>query len=113
MENVRLEVGQEIITLVKSGRENTLIGRFTDGRVILFSKESPLREKIKEGNTLKGKITHVSNTYILVEPEEVYEDSLEALKLNLKNVENSGYYQHAVLAKALLYLIERMEVKEC
>jgi len=104
-----INVGDRITILAREGRETagqrTIIGRLADGRVILFSKDSPI--KIKAAETVVGEVVHVKQTYIIVMPEKVMGDTVEAMIENLKNVKASGYYQHAVLASGLLYLISK------
>ena len=100
-----VNVGDEIVVLARKGKEDSVIGRLADGRVILFSKE--FTGQINPGDTATCEIVHITGRYIIVMPNKVLGDSMEAMILNLKNVAESGYYQHAVLAKALIYLIER------
>ena len=102
-EEVNLD--DEITVLARSGRGQSIIGRLTDGRVILFPKEHKLN--VKPGDTVIGKVVHISKTYVIVSPEKVMGDTMEALLENLKNVSMSGYYQHAVLAKGMLFLITK------
>ncbi len=97
--------GEKIVVLARQGRENTVIGRYADGRIILFADESAYT--INPGDTVKGTIVRDAQNYVIVDPEEVLGDTLEALVLNLQVVSDSGYYQHQVLAKALLYLIQK------
>lgn len=108
-EEKRLEeicIDDEMIILVREGRDGKVIGRLADGRVILFPKETTF--KINSGDTVLGKVVHVTKTYIIVEPQRVLGDTFEAMMQNLKNVSESGYYQHAVLAKGITYIIRRM-----
>jgi len=105
-----INIGDELVVLMRKGRGDTVIGRLADGRVILQSREST--EKINPGDTVICEIVHVTRTYVLFMPKRVLGDTVEALILNLKNVVQSGYYQHSVLAKAALYLIEDKINKE-
>ena len=97
-------VGDELTVLTKIGRDNRIIGRLSDGRVILFAADSP--HNIDVGDTVVGEIIHVKDTYIILEPKKVLGDNEDALIVNLKNVGKSGSYQHAILAKGILRLIQ-------
>ncbi len=99
-----INVGDEMIVLTKKGREGSVIGRLNDGRVILFSKETPF--EIAVGDTVLGKVAFASPTYVIVDPERVMGDTDEALVANLRNVSISGHYQHAVIARGVLRLLE-------
>lgn len=100
-----IDLGDELVILARKGKDDKPIGRLADGRVILFSKESTMQ--VNPGDTVIADIVHITRTYIIVMPSKVLGDTVEALIVNLKNVEQSGYYQHSVLAKALLHLIEK------
>ena len=106
-----VNINDEIMVLARKGRKDkdgndTIIGRLADGRAILFSKDTTF--DIKPGDTVIGEIVHVAARYVIVKPLRVLGDSTEALIENLKNVANSGYYQHAILAKGILYLIGKL-----
>lgn len=103
LEDVR--VGDELTVLTKAGRDDRIIGRLSDGRVILFAKDSPYELEI--GDTVVGEVIHVKDTYVLIKPNKILGDNTDALEINLKNVIASGHYQHAVLAKGILELLER------
>ncbi len=98
-----INLGDELVILARRGKDGNAIGRLADGRVILFSKESTM--KVNPGDTVLGEIVHVTRTYTIVMPKKVLGDTIEALILNLRNVCRSGYYQHSVLSRALLYLV--------
>jgi len=104
-----LDIGTKLIVLAREGKEKdgekTVIGRLADGRAIVFAKGSPM--KITPGDTVMGEIVYVKRNYVIINPETVLGDTMEALIENLKNVGSSGYYQHAVLAKALLWMIKK------
>ncbi|MHA1863159.1 MAG: hypothetical protein ACTSWA_05265 [Candidatus Thorarchaeota archaeon] len=102
-----INVGDKLIILTRAGRENRPIGRLSDGRVVLISKESTMQVDI--GDTVIGEVVHVTKTYVIIMPERVLGDTDEALILNLKNVITSGHYQHAVLAKALLRIFSMLK----
>lgn len=102
--------GDKITVLTREGREGsdgtkTVIGRLADGRVILFSRDSTLA--VTPHDTVQGEVVYVHHNYIIVMPSKVMGDTTEALLENLKHVAESGYYQHAVLAKGILYLMSK------
>jgi len=98
-------VGEEVVVLAREGKDNTVVGKYADGRVILFSDDSMY--KINPGDTVVGEIVRDAKNYVLVEPKQVMGDTLEALMVNLRNVAGNSYYSHSILAKALLYLITK------
>lgn len=98
-----LNLNDEITVLVRRGRDDSKIGRLSDGRVLLFTTDTPFNVEV--GDTVVGEIVHITTKYLLVKPLRVMGDNFEAMIENLKNVEASGHYQHAVLAKGLLWLI--------
>ena len=100
-----ISLGDELVILARKGKDDKPIGRLADGRVILFSKESTMQ--VNPGDTVIGEMVHITRSYTIVMPKRVLGDTVEALIMNLMNVEQSGYYQHSVLAKALKYLIEK------
>jgi len=100
-----VNLGDKLVVLMRKGRGDSVIGRLADGRVILPSERSTMR--INPGDTVVCEIVYITKRYVLMMPERVLGDTTEALILNLKNVAESGYYQHAVLAKAFLFLIEK------
>lgn len=100
-----INIGDEMVILARKGKDGKAIGRLADGRVILFSKESTLQ--VNEDDTVIGEMVHITRTYTIVMPKKVLGNTTEALILNLRNVCSSGYYQHSILARALLYLIEK------
>ncbi len=104
-EGIPTREGEKIVVLARQGREGTVIGRYADGRVILFADESSY--KINPGDTIKGTVVKDARNFVIVEPEEVLGDTLEALMLNLTNVAEGGYYGHAVIAKGILYLMKK------
>lgn len=105
LEDVRK--GDILTVLTKAGRDDRVIGRLSDGRVILFAKDSP--HEINIGDTVVGEVIYVQDTFVLVDPKDIHGDDRDALDINLKNVISSGHYQHAVLAKGIRRILEVLE----
>jgi len=98
-------VGEEVVVLAREGKDNTVVGKYADGRVILFSDDSMY--KINPGDTVVGEIVRDAKNYVLVEPKRVLGDTLEALIFNLDHITRGSYYSHSIFSRALLYLIKK------
>ena len=102
------EIGDERTVFVFEGRGDTLIGRLPSGVVVLFDKDSSLWNDIEPGCTVDSTVKFIRENYVIVEPNRILDED-EAIKANLEDVASASYYHHAVLARALLYMIERIE----
>jgi len=102
-----ISVGDKFVTIARKGKGDTIIGKFTDGRVILFTR---WKDEIRPGAIVKGTIVHAKENFLLMEPEELYnEDDDYTIGVLLDQVSNSGHFQHAILARALRYILNQLK----
>ena len=122
-----VNLGEEIQVRTLLGRDSNIVGRLSDGRVILFGKDNPYLHLLRENQTVNCHVVYVHEKYIIAEPigdpsslsdseqvftDEVQEESpleefLEAPSLieELERVSEQGYGDMAIIAKALLQII--------
>lgn len=122
-----VNLGEEIQVKTFLGRDRNIVGRLPDGRIILFGKNNPYLNLLRENQTVNCHVTFVHEKYIIVEPigdpsplqdseqvvtEDVQEEtSLEEfheepfLMEELERVSEQGYGDTAIIAKALLQII--------
>lgn len=120
-------LGDEIQVRTFLGRDGNVVGRLPDGRIILFGKDSPYLDVLRENQLVDCHVIFVHENYIIVEPmrapspipvseqsnadaiqeeptlEEFHEDP--ALMEELQEVSENVYGDMAILAKALLHVI--------
>ncbi|TRO53803.1 hypothetical protein E2P71_05640 [Candidatus Bathyarchaeota archaeon] len=104
-----ISLGDELTVLVLKGKGDSIISRMKDGRVILFNRENILFNELEPGMTVKAKVSFIAQNYIIVDPVEPPEMGNEAIKLGLRMVSETENWENAVIANALLYLIELLE----
>jgi len=104
-----ISLGDELIVLVLKGKGDSIISRMKDGRVILFNRENVLFNELEPGMTAKAKVSFIAQNYIIVDPVEPPERGDEAIKLGLKMVSETENWENAVLANALLHIIDLLE----
>lgn len=99
-----ITVGEEYVTIARRGKDDTIVGKFTDGRYILFTR---WHDQIQPGDVVVGTIVAAKQNFILMEPTEIYQrdDPTGILKV-LNKVADSGHFQHAVIARGLLLIIQ-------
>ena len=122
-----VNLGEEIQVRTLLGRDSNIVGRLSDGRVILFGRDNPYLHLLRENQTVNCHVVYVHEKYIIAEPigdpsplqdseqvvkDEVQEESHleefpEALFLieELERVSEQGYGDMAIIAKALLQII--------
>jgi len=104
-----VSIGQTITVRAFMGRAGNVVGRLTDGRIILFNKESPYLAQIEPGTLIDAKVVYVAKNYIIVDPIATPEGGIESLKKSLRALIGIEDWEMAVLAKSLLYIIEKLE----
>jgi hypothetical protein len=104
-----LSLGEELTVLVLKGKGDSIISRMKDGRVILFNRENVLFQELEPGMTVKAKVSFIAQNYIIVDPVEPPERGKEAIKLGLIMVSETENWENAVMANALLHIIELLE----
>ncbi len=104
-----VSIGEVMRVRTFMGREGNIVGRLPDGRIILFNKESPYLDLIEPGEIVEAKVAYVAKNYIIVDPLAPPKTGLEGLKESLRELTGMEDWEMAVLAKALLYIIEKLE----
>jgi len=104
-----ISLGEELTVLVLKGKGDSIISRMKDGRVILFNRENVLFKELEPGMTVRAKVSFIAQNYIIVDPVEPPIRGLEAIKLGLGMVSDTENWENAVMANALLYIIELLE----
>lgn len=107
--NPDISLGDELTVIVLKGKGDSIISRMKDGRVILFNRENVLFNELEPGMTVKAKVSFIAQNYIIVDPVEPPERGNEAIKLGLKMVAETENWENAMMANALLYIIELLE----
>ena len=109
--NPDISLGDELTVIVLKGKGDSIISRMKDGRVILFNRENVLFNELEPGMTVKAKVSFIAQNYIIVDPVEPPERGDEAIKLGLKMVSETENWENAMMANALLFIIELLEAE--
>ena len=104
-----ISLGDELTVLVLKGKGDSIISRMKDGRVILFNRENVLFNELDPGMTVQAIISFIAQNYIIVDPVSPPEKGVEAIKLGLQMVTETENWENAVIANALLYIIDILE----
>jgi hypothetical protein len=104
-----ISLGDELTVLVLKGKGDSIISRMKDGRVILFNRENVLFNELEPGMTVQAKVSFIAQNYIIVDPVSPPERGEEAIKLGLQMVVETENWENAVIANALLHIIEILE----
>jgi len=102
-------LGDELIVLVLKGKGDSIISRMKDGRVILFNRENVLFNELEPGMTVLSKVSFIAQNYIIVDPVSPPERGVNAIKLGLQMVTETENWENAVIANALLHIIDMLE----
>ena len=122
-----VNLGEEIQVRTLLGRDSNIVGRLSDGRVILFGRDNPYLHLLRENQTVNCHVVYVHEKYIIAEPigdpsslsdsEQVFTDEVQeespleefleepSLIEELERVSKQGYGDMAIIAKALLQVI--------
>jgi len=104
-----VSIGQAMTVQTFMGREGNVVGRLIDGRIILFNKENPDLSQIGPGELVQVKVVYVAKNYIIVDPVGLPKEGVEGLKESLEALMMVEDWEMAVVARSLLYVIERLE----
>ena len=104
-----ISLGDELTVLVLKGKGDSIISRMKDGRVILFNRENVLFNELEPGMTVQAKVSFIAQNYIIVDPVSPPERGEEAIKLGLQMVAETENWENAVIANALLHIIDLLE----
>jgi len=58
---------------------------------------------------VEARVVYVTRTYVIADPLSPPKTGVDALKANLKALTKSEDWEHAVMAEALLYMIQLIE----
>jgi len=104
-----ISLGERLTIPVLRGRGESIISRMRDGRVILFNKENPYFNELKPGMMVTCKVNFIAPNYVIVDPISPPETGVEAVRLGLKMVSEAEDWEHAMMANALLYILEILD----
>jgi len=104
-----VSLGDQFTVLVLKGKADSLISRMKDGRVILFNRENPIFGDLEPGMLVEVRVSFIAQNYIIVDPVAPPESGVEAVKLGLQMVSETENWENAVMARALLHVIEQLE----
>lgn len=104
-----ISLGDELTVLVLKGKGDSIISRMKDGRVILFNRENVLFNELEPGMTVQSKVSFIAQNYIIVDPVAKPERGAAAIKLGLQMVAETENWENAVMANALLHIIDFLE----
>ena len=104
-----ISLGDELTVLVLKGKGDSIISRMKDGRVILFNRENVLFNELAPGMTVQAKVSFIAQNYIIVDPVSPPTRGEEAIKLGLQMVAETENWENAVIANALLHIIDILE----
>ena len=102
-------LGDQFTVLVLKGKADSLISRMRDGRVILFNRENPIFNDLEPGMLVEVRVSFIAQNYIIVDPIAPPESGVEAVKLGLQMVSETENWENAIIARALLHIIEQSE----
>ena len=104
-----ISIVDELTVLVLKGKGDSTISRMKDGRVILFNRENVLFNELEPGMIVQAKVSFIAQNYIIVDPVSPPERGEEAIKLGLQMVAETENWENAIIANALLHIIEILE----
>lgn len=108
-EKSEVGLGDQFTVLVLKGKADSLISRMRDGRVILFNRENPIFSDLEPGVIVECRVSFIAQNYIIVDPVAPPETGLEAIRLGLQMVTETENWESALLARGLLYLVDKAE----
>jgi hypothetical protein len=80
-----------------------------DGRVILFNRENVIFSDLEPGMIVDSQVSFIAQNYIIVDPLAPPRRGVESIKMGLNMVSETENWENAVLANALLYIMELLE----
>jgi len=123
-----INLGDRITVQTIKGIKGNIIGLLPDGRATLFEQNNPYMNMLGPNQRVECNVIHVSPKYVIVDPirepepfkkepysvepklieylenQEVYDDPLLE---DLRNLSEKGEWKTAIIARALMYIIER------
>jgi hypothetical protein len=108
-EKTEVSIGDQFTVLVLKGKADSLISRMKDGRVVLFNRENPIFNDLEPGMIVESRVSFIAQNYIIVDPIAPPESGDDAIKLGLQMVSETENWENAIIARALIYIIEKLE----
>jgi len=101
-------VGSTLTFHTLRGPKGNIISHLPDGKVVLFDRSSPHLDALRSGQTVECRVVYVAPRYVII---EVIEDPGGQDDLPLReNIESPMEDpEMAVVARALLHIIDRLE----
>ena len=103
-----VSIGEAMMAQTFMGREGNVVGRLSDGRIILFNKENPNLSRIGPGELVQVRVVYVAKNYIIVDPLSLPKEGVEGLKESLKALLMVEDWEMAVVARSFLYIIDKL-----
>ncbi len=104
-----VSLGDELSVLVLKGKGDSIISRMKDGRVILFNRENVIFSDLEPGMIVDSQVSFIAQNYIIVDPLAPPRKGVESIKMGLNMISETENWENAVLANALLYIMELLE----
>ena len=126
-----LFLGDRIIVQTFRGFKGNIVGELPDGRTIVFDMDSPYLNMLSPGQSVECKVIRVAPRYVIVDPmrepeplertrrpvsetepremEKPSETEKDGLLEDLRRLSEEGEWEKAVIAEALMYIIETIE----
>lgn len=104
-----VSLGDQFTVLALKGKADSLISRMRDGRVILFNRDNPIFTDLEPGMLVEVRVSFIAQNYIIVDPVAPPESGVEAVKQGLQMVSETENWENAIIARALLHIIEQFE----
>ncbi len=104
-----VSLGDELSVLVLKGKGDSIISRMKDGRVILFNRENVIFSDLEPGMIVDSQVSFIAQNYVIVDPLAPPRRGVESIKMGLNMVSETENWENAVLANALLYIMELLE----
>jgi len=104
-----VSLGDELSVLILKGKGDSIISRMKDGRVILFNRENVIFSDLEPGMIVDSRVSFIAQNYIIVDPLAPPRKGVESIKMGLNMISETENWENAVLANALLYIMELLE----
>jgi len=123
--------GDRITVQTFRGVKGNIVGRLPDGRTIVFDRDSPYLNMLGTGQSVECKVVRVAPRYVIVDPmreseplertrrpviepepremEKPPETEKDGLLEDLRRLSEEGEWEKAVIAEALIHIIETLD----
>lgn len=109
---LKINVG-DILTLHTLRDRGRIISYLPDGKVVLFGHRSPYLNQLRPDQTVECRVGHVATSYVIVELiENPLKGQNPSLREELERLMEEEDPEMAVIGKALLHIIDRIEERK-